>query len=153
MRATLRLSLACNNRCIFCSQDGLSETPRAGLPPGDELSFVGGEPGLAADLIEQVAVARAAGFRAVGLQTNGLGLAERAAELASAGLTDVQVSLHGAEPAVHDYHTGVAGSFARLTKVASCGSARRASANDFGMRFEVINSSAPIPQTSERGCG
>jgi hypothetical protein len=50
----------------------------------------------------------------VGVQTNGRHLAERAAELAKAGLTDVHVSLHGPTAAVHDYHTGVQGSFAAL---------------------------------------
>jgi hypothetical protein len=123
VRAILRLTHACNNRCLFCAQSGLPD--RESLPladelaalraTGDELSFVGGEPGLADELTAAVASARAAGFRAIGLQTNGTRLAERAAALASAGLTDVHVSLHGASAAEHDYHTGVPGSFARLT--------------------------------------
>src|SRR5262249_11560430 len=49
-----------------------------------------------------------------GLQTHGRRLAALAAPLAAAGLTDVLVSLHGAAAAVHDYHTGVDGSFDAL---------------------------------------
>jgi hypothetical protein len=53
----------------------------------------------------------------VGLQTNGRRLAEAgfARSLAAAGLTDVHLTLLGADAAVHDYHTGVAGSFAALS--------------------------------------
>lgn len=112
MRPVFRLGLACNNRCIFCCQDGLhTADPRA---HGEELTFVGGEPLLHEDLVERVREARTKGARAVGVQTNGYRLAELAAPLARAGLTDVHVSIHGAEAAVHDYHTGVDGSFERL---------------------------------------
>jgi hypothetical protein len=46
----------------------------------------------------------------VGLQTNARRLADLdyAAALATAGLTDVHVSIHGTQPASHDYHTGAA---------------------------------------------
>jgi hypothetical protein len=80
----------------------------------DEVTLVGGEPTLDPHLLNHVALARAMGFVRVGLQSNGRKLAERgyAASLASAGLTDVHLSMHGAEGAVHDYHTGTPGSFA-----------------------------------------
>ena len=123
MRATLRLGLTCDNRCVFCAQAGLADgAPRPALEEelrrlraeADELSFVGGEPTLDARLPEAVAQARAAGFARVGIQTNGRHLAALAPALARAGLTDVHVSIHGAEPAVHDYHSGAPGSFAAL---------------------------------------
>jgi hypothetical protein len=126
VRATLRLTLACDNRCVFCAQRGLEELP----PPvtrqplerrlrqlrldADEITFTGGEPLLSDELAPAIVRARALGFLAIGLQTNGSTLAERAAELAALGLTDVHLSLHGAEAPVHDYHTGRDGSFARL---------------------------------------
>jgi hypothetical protein len=124
VRATVRLTSACNNRCLFCCQDGLE----AGLPAVEErlralraegvaeLTFTGGEPTLHEGLVAAVAAARAAGFAAVGVQTNGARLEAQAAALKAAGLTDVHVSLHGAAAAVHDYHTGVEGSFAALER-------------------------------------
>lgn len=144
-RATLELTRACNNRCIFCAQDGLPAAspggPDAPAPApapvpasapdapddreralealrrdADEVTFVGGEPTLEPRLPELVAAARRLGFRRVGLQTNGRRLAQipYAEALAAAGLTDVHVSVHGAEAAVHDYHTSEPGSFKQL---------------------------------------
>jgi hypothetical protein len=125
-RATLRLSLSCDNHCVFCAQRGLvgADVTPAELPArlaelrrtADALTFVGGEPTLFAGLADAVAAARAAGFVAVGLQTHARHLAGRdlAARLVRAGLTDVHVSVHGASAAVHDYHTGSDGSFAGL---------------------------------------
>jgi hypothetical protein len=78
----------------------------------DEVTFTGGEPLLDERLPSAVQEARALGFRAIGIQTNARRLAGLAQTLARAGLTDVHVSLHGAEPAAHDYHTGVVGSAA-----------------------------------------
>jgi hypothetical protein len=82
----------------------------------DELTFVGGEPTLSPALPAAIAEARALGFRAVGIQTNGRRLAEvaLAERLVGAGLTDVHVSIHAASAPAHDYHTGVAGSFQAL---------------------------------------
>ena len=80
----------------------------------DELTFTGGEPTLDEDLAAHIAAAKALGFRRIGLQTNGRLLARsgHVESLARAGLTDVHFSIHGAEAAVHDYHTGAPGSFA-----------------------------------------
>jgi hypothetical protein len=122
-RATVRLPVDCNNRCIFCSQDGLG-------PPGvsvasvrdqldaararaDEVTFVGGEPMLDAAIADHASAARAMGFSRIGIQTNGRALADGrlAPSLAAAGVTDLHLSIHGAEAAVHDYHTGIEGSF------------------------------------------
>ncbi len=122
---TIAVDFRCNNRCRFCSQ--------AGLPPGDtppdiaarlergyasgarSVDFVGGEPTLHDELPEWIAAARRAGFDRVGLQTNGRRLAYRAfaSALAAAGLTHVDVSLHGPDAAVHEFHTTVPGSFAQ----------------------------------------
>src|SRR5262245_44910124 len=135
-RATLRLTLACDNRCVFCAQTGLADGGADPSPldarlaalaaTAEGLSFTGGEPALDPALPEAVAAARRAGFRRVGIQTNGRRLAEPgfARDLAARGLTDVHLSLHGAEAAVHDYHTGQPGSFARL--VAGIAAARAA---------------------------
>jgi len=116
------LTLACNNRCVFCAQDGVAPRDEQGVrerlerarAAADEVTFVGGEPTLDPGLVEHVALARSLGFRRVGVQTNARRLADAgcAAALAGAGLTDVHVSLHAADARAHDYHTGVDGSFA-----------------------------------------
>lgn len=125
-RVTLELTTACDNRCVFCSQagfDAASNAPReqdfaALRVTADELTFVGGEPLLVPELAEYVGAARSAGFARIGVQTNGrkLGAPGVAQTLARAGLTDVHFSLHGATAAVHDYHTGISGSFDELLR-------------------------------------
>jgi radical SAM family protein len=118
-RAVL-LSRACNNRCIFCAQEGLAEPARIDLDAelrsvraaSDSVTFVGGEPTQDARLSQAVAIAGDLGFRTIALQTNGAKLSiELARSLARSGLTDVHLSIHGAEARVHDYHTGNPGSF------------------------------------------
>jgi organic radical activating enzyme len=125
-RATVSLLRRCDNACVVCGLEGVPRdgprgedevraAMRAARPLHHELTFVGGEPLLDPSLVDHVAHARALGFRRVGVQTNGRRLASRelVARLAGAGLTDVHVTLHGAEAAVHDYHTGVDGAFAQ----------------------------------------
>ncbi|HEY3498812.1 MAG TPA: radical SAM protein [Polyangiaceae bacterium] len=122
-RATLRIGADCSNRCVFCAQDGVALdpfelSPKLGVlrASASELTLTGGEPLLVPELAAIVRAARDAGFEAVGVQTNGARLGEPgvAAALRDAGLTDVHVSLHGAEASVHEYHTGTPGSFAAL---------------------------------------
>src|SRR5579859_8129120 len=112
-RAIVRVLLACNNRCVFCAQDGLPitrtevETELTALRArSDEVTFVGGEPMLEPRLTAFIGRAKGLGFRRIGVQTNGRGLAapDFAPALAGAGLTDVHLSVHGADAAVHDYH-------------------------------------------------
>jgi hypothetical protein len=119
-RATVRLLLTCTNQCMFCGQDGVLDAPvnvRVALETArashDAVTFVGGEPTLDPKLEQHVQAARSLGFQRIGLQTNGSQMADAAftATLARAGLTDVHLSLHGADAPVHDYHTGRPGSF------------------------------------------
>ena len=120
-RATLLVTSRCNNACAFCAQSGVAHPDATDLDAAlrslaaahDEVTLTGGEPTLRDDLADVVKAARDAGFRRVGLQTNGRRLREAgyATALARAGLTDVHLSLHGSSAAAHDYHTGAAGSF------------------------------------------
>lgn len=119
-RAAVRLTTRCDESCIFCGQHGVEERDehdwREALTRArahsDEVSFVGGEPSLSADLAVAIAAARALGFRAIGMQTHARHLhGARLDALVEAGLTDVQVGLHGARADVHDYHSGTDGSF------------------------------------------
>jgi hypothetical protein len=112
----------CSNRCVFCGQEGLPAAPepdldvelRAARRATDFVTFVGGEPTLAPRLSEAVALAKSLGFRRIALQTNGAELdTPRARALGQAGVTDVHVTLLGADARVHDYHSGIPGSFVR----------------------------------------
>jgi uncharacterized Fe-S cluster-containing radical SAM superfamily protein len=125
VRVAVALGRACDNHCVFCAQEGLpreaatdaaidAALDRARASGATAVTLVGGEPALDPRLGAVIEKARAAGFAQVGIQTNGVALAAadgRVADLVARGLTDVHLSLHGAEPRVHDWHTGVPGSF------------------------------------------
>jgi hypothetical protein len=98
------------------------------------VTFVGGEPALDPRLVEHVARARALGFRRIGVQTNGRRIADAdlVEALAKAGVTDLQLSFHGADAASHDYHAGVEGSFER-------GLATLAAARAAGVKVAVVS--------------
>lgn len=126
-RAILRLSLSCSNRCLFCAQDGVageeavSEADLAAALAGlrrehDEISLVGGEPSLSPLLPQAIAQAKALGFNRIGLQSNGGSLGDPGVlgGLVQRGLSDLHITVLGAEPTVHDYHTGRVGSFVGL---------------------------------------
>ncbi|MDP1823180.1 MAG: radical SAM protein [Archangium sp.] len=159
-RVTLSLGRACNNACVFCSQDALppsspldlaTELARLRGTGATELTLVGGEPTLQPALAEVIRLARAQGFERVGLQTNGRLLASLAPALAAAGLTDVHVTVLGGEPAVHDYHTAVEGSFRAL--VAGLGVARShglqvvATTVMTRSNYRVLNAIGPLLQS------
>jgi hypothetical protein len=130
-RATVRILSACDNECVFCGQQGLPdhsptrEEIRASLEEArartDEVTLIGGEPGLHEGLPAIVEEARGLGFTRVGLQTNGK-LARSTRILVDAGLTDLHLSIHGGIAAAHDYHTGVEGSF--VAAIATLSAAR-----------------------------
>ena len=113
----------CNNGCRFCSQADLpvGETPtdiaarlaQAYASGARRVEFAGGEPTLHDGLNDWVAGARRLGFECIGVQTNGRRLAYPAytAQLAAAGLTHVDISLHGANAEIHEFHTTVPESF------------------------------------------
>jgi MoaA/NifB/PqqE/SkfB family radical SAM enzyme len=120
---TIRVGFACDNTCVFCAQGSLRasrpgpEPVREALSvvrPGDDVAFVGGEPLLAPDLPDWIAEADRRGAARVLVQTNGRLLARpvvtRALAAASKRLS-LEVSLHGSTALMHDYHTGVPGSF------------------------------------------
>lgn len=163
-RATLTLTRACNNACLFCAQAGLAPltdddvAARVDALAGagaTELTFLGGEPTLRDDLPALVRRARGAGFQRVGLQTNAARLADLAftGALADAGLTDVHVTVLGAEPAVHDHHTGVDGSLKALLAGVAAARARGlvvvASTVLTRSNYRVLNALPPL--LSSRG--
>jgi len=147
---TIQLDFDCNNLCVFCAQGelrrGSSSASAANLgesaevelaaqlrdTAGEIVAFVGGEPTLRADLLTLVSMARAGGARHVLVQTNGRKLAGAnvAEALRRSGVDRLDVSLHGSTAAMHDYHSGVPGSFAETVR-----GLRRAKAA--GLEFSV----------------
>lgn len=119
----LDVGFACNNACVFCAQGELRSTGAsfdvaaavAGVDAGETVVFQGGEPTLAPDLPKWIMAAVARGAARVIVQTNGRRLAypdyTRELSHAGGGRLVLDVSLHGSEPTMHDWHTGVEGSF------------------------------------------
>lgn len=83
-------------------------------PHNPRIGLTGGEPLLRGDVVEIVAFAGSRGLR-VGLNTNGLLLAEAGDELVEAGLDTVSISLDGVE-GLHDRLRGKEGSFRRAVQ-------------------------------------
>ncbi|MBI2362890.1 MAG: radical SAM protein [Elusimicrobia bacterium] len=122
----LFLGYACNERCLFCSQEfawrrqpfvAFEDAARrawSAYRGGARVLVVnGGEPTLYDGLERLVALARKTGYPEVHIQTNGLRLADRgyAASLRRAGLTLARFSIPGHTPELHDAQVQVPGAF------------------------------------------
>jgi pyruvate-formate lyase-activating enzyme len=128
-RVAIHVGFACNNRCVFCAQGELrSREPfpddgaldvelRQAAARGVDIALMGGEPTLRTDLPALVTRARSLGIGSVLLQTNGRRFAYKryAQALVAAGVDALEVSWHGARAEIHDYHTGVPGSWQQTT--------------------------------------
>jgi radical SAM protein with 4Fe4S-binding SPASM domain len=127
LRAGIEISDRCNEVCVHCYQ----EQGRKGEMTTAELCQVidqladmgvllltlsGGECTLRKDFLEIVAHARARGF-ALRIFTNGLTMTrELAAALARHAVQMVEISLYSTRPEMHDFVTGVRGSFVRTVQ-------------------------------------
>jgi MoaA/NifB/PqqE/SkfB family radical SAM enzyme len=121
---------ACNNACTFCAQGDLRRTRPAtesgdiaraleAVVAGETVAFVGGEPTIFPELPQWLRAATARSAGRVILQTNGRRLAYRAFahELAEASpVLRLDVSVHGSNAAMHEWHTGTPGSFAQTVQ-------------------------------------
>ena len=125
--AIIDLTEACNFRCKWCfaNAGGIRDPHSMGLGTLESLigvlaglgvrqvTFSGGEPTLYPHLREAVSIARDSGM-VVHMNTNGFLLTKRLAkDLASAGLSQVQINIDSVSPEKHDCVRGMAGSFAR----------------------------------------
>jgi MoaA/NifB/PqqE/SkfB family radical SAM enzyme len=119
------VGFTCSNRCAFCAQGELRRgafehditAELDAVESGSVVMFIGGEPTLHDTLPTWVERARARAAAEVVVQTNGRRLASPgyAEMLAAAGVTRLDVSLHGSTAPMHDFHSGVAGSFEETT--------------------------------------
>jgi MoaA/NifB/PqqE/SkfB family radical SAM enzyme len=129
-RKWVRLTRACNNRCLFCldeeALDGsflplsaVKAELRAGRRAGCRRAILsGGEPTLHPEFLKVVALARKAGYRRVQTISNGrlFCYGDFLREAAAAGLDEVTFSVHGPDARTHDKLTGVKGSFAQTVR-------------------------------------
>ena len=112
-RLHVKVSRGCNNNCLFCLDDrpkrvDVEEDEVAALLAAHagvgEVLFTCGEPTVHPRLPWFVSMARSAGYRSVGLVTNGrrLSYPSYCDALLDAGLTEATVSIHAADPRTHD---------------------------------------------------
>ncbi|HBA59618.1 MAG TPA: hypothetical protein DCZ92_02100 [Elusimicrobia bacterium] len=124
-RKWVRLTRACNNRCLFClddaAQDGsfisfgeVARELRDGLKEGCRRAVLsGGEPLLHPQFVEIAGLASRLGYTHVQAICNGRMFCYKdlLARAAAAGLSEITFSLHGATPAQHDLLVGAKGAF------------------------------------------
>lgn len=130
-RGDIRLGYRCNARCGFCYYQDKLDTPVEREPTTQQLAehlrvlrahgateveFTGGEPTIRPDLARLVRLAKSLGFVNVSVITNGLRLAKLAyaEEIVAAGVNDFLFSIHGHNAPLHESHTAIPGSFARV---------------------------------------
>ncbi len=117
----------CNNNCLFCMESDRAGRERAvgtqrdediraqieSYRQREEILFTSGEPTLNPRLETYIRWAVQAGYRRVGLITNGRRLSYRdyVVRLLGAGLNKLTVSIHGPNAKVHDALTRSRGSF------------------------------------------
>ncbi|MDD4981697.1 MAG: radical SAM protein [Candidatus Omnitrophota bacterium] len=124
-RQWVRLTRACNNRCLFCldneAQDGscinfsiIKDTLAKGRAAKAEKAVLsGGEPTLHPELFKIISAARDMGYSKIQVITNGRMFAyqEFLRQAVDCGVTEITFSIHGHTPQLHDQQTQVKGSF------------------------------------------
>jgi len=142
-RLHIKVSRSCNNNCLFCLDDrGLRtdttlDEVRALLEKNRDLGemlFTCGEPTLHPRLPEFIEMARSAGYRSIGLVTNGrrLGYPAYCEKILACGLGELTVSIHGSSARVHDGVTRAKGSFDQTLAGLRNAAARK---SRFGLRL------------------
>src|SRR6056297_3922347 len=129
-KSVVFVGYACNNNCIFCLDSAKRHLPPRStkeikkdiLSSAEDgatyLELIGGEVTIRKDAPELIEFADSLDFETISLTTNGRMLAypEYARQLVEAGLNSLVFSIHGHTAELHDYLTGVKGSFDQLGK-------------------------------------
>jgi MoaA/NifB/PqqE/SkfB family radical SAM enzyme len=125
VRAWVRLTYDCNDRCIFCldseTHDGQIRSREAVLAEivggrrrgATRLILSGGEPTIHPEYIEFIRAGHRAGYRRIQTVTNGRRFAypEFLRKCLDAGLGEITFSIHGPNARVHDALVGVKGAY------------------------------------------
>lgn len=130
-RKHVRIVSMCNNNCIFClagdkrkkkfmrSIEDLKKELVEGLNHGcTRLILSGGEPTINKNIASIAKFAKELGYEKIQVISNGRMFAYNkfAKDLTEAGVDEVTFSIHSHLPEVHDYLTGVKGSFEQSIK-------------------------------------
>lgn len=130
LEAFIHINWNCNVRCIFCFIDAPRRTYRESLSEAElkkivtelddmkvpELILTGGEPLLNPSMTLKIAeYARAKGMR-VSITTNGISVNESIARTIANYRIHIQIPLHAPDPKLHDYITGIPGSYYKAIK-------------------------------------
>ena len=122
-QAKITLGLGCNNDCRFCynrlekagsrqleEERVLELIDEAAASGASHLNLIGGEVTILPYFVRALRHARGR-FPAISVNTNGRAFADEAfaRDSVEAGLSEVDVSLHGSRPEVHDAVSGAAG--------------------------------------------
>jgi MoaA/NifB/PqqE/SkfB family radical SAM enzyme len=123
---TVRVNFHCNQSCDFCfvsthlpsaADAAVRAAIEAAGREGAILVVSGGEPTMNPRLLEYVRMAKAAGVRAIELQTNATRLeATLAGALVEGGVDQVTVSLHASTAELSDAITGAPGTFVQTLR-------------------------------------
>jgi MoaA/NifB/PqqE/SkfB family radical SAM enzyme len=124
-RHWVRLTGACNNRCIFCLDkdtenphflpvESIFEDLRKGIAAGCERAILsGGEATLHPGYFDIIRFARYLGYKRIQTVSNGRMFAYKnfLEKAVDAGLQEITFSMHGHTPDLHDAQTRIPGSF------------------------------------------
>lgn len=122
---TMGITEICNNNCIFCmeqrkrtAQTYKLEELKKVANEFESVDFSHGEPTTSPELEKYIALAKAAGFKEIGITTNGrmFSIPGYAEKLVRAGMTKFNLSIHGHNARIHDALTRTPGSFEQSIK-------------------------------------
>lgn len=126
-RKWVRLTRACNNKCIFCldeeAQNGTALSfseiildLKKGLETGAARAVIsGGDPTVHPEFLKIVRSASILGYKHIQVITNGRMFCYKdfLQEAVHNGMSELTVSFHAPKPEINDYLTGIKGSFAQ----------------------------------------
>lgn len=134
----LNITTFCNAKCPFCivgdslnraelnmtDEQIFGSVKKAREEGAWELGFSGGEPTLHPRLVEVIAYAKSLGYTHQSINTNGIKLKSAAycRELLAAGLTSIDISIHGHTDELHDREVARPGAMAAIRE--ACGHLR-----------------------------
>lgn len=128
-KVIINLTYVCDNNCVFCAvgdrkkehvriEDALRAMREYRRMGARLIDFDGGEPTLYPGLMDAIKAAAAAGFERIAITTNGRRLADEefARKLMASGITDLMISLYGADARTHETITCAPGSFEQTSR-------------------------------------